>query len=227
MMNLDFFGAIEAVVVDKLERLEVALPARIERYFPEEQRAHVKPLVHYVMTDGQGLAKYTEPLPIICGVPVVFFSVGGYSLTAPVNVGDFVLLVFSSESLAEWLTNDGRDVDPKDPRRHDINDAIAIPGLRPFSKALPSAQLNHLSLGKEGGLRIHIKENEVCLGEENPSDAVALAAKVEAQLAALKEAITTAATGTQDGGALFKTNILAALSTWPEDVGSSTVKVKP
>jgi hypothetical protein len=239
---IGLYGAIDAVLSDRLENVEVALPGKIERYFPAEQRAHVKPLVHFVSTDGDGIAKYTKPLPVITGVPVVFFCAGDYSVTAPVNVGDFVMLVFQSQSIDEWLFSDGRDTDPKDPRRHNINDAICIPGLRPFTKALPSAQLPHLSLGKEGGLRIHVKQNEVCLGEENPSELVAIASRVEAAINSLTEKfnmhvhnVTAVATPTGPAIAPPLPNAppidpdaeVPPMAGDASGLGSSTVRVKP
>jgi hypothetical protein len=58
------------------------------------------------------------------------------------------------------------------------------------------------------------------------NDAVAMAAKVEAQLAALKNAISGAAVTAGDGGLAFKTNLMTALSSWPASVGSVTIKLK-
>lgn len=56
------------------------------------------------------------------------------------------------------------------------------------------------------------------------ADYVALASKVEAQLTALKGAINGAAVAPADGGALFKANLMAALSSWPGSTASTSVK---
>lgn len=53
---------------------------------------------------------------------------------------------------------------------------------------------------------------------------VALANLVQAQLTALKSAIDGAAVAPSDGGALFKSNLMAALATWPESVAAVKAK---
>lgn len=53
---------------------------------------------------------------------------------------------------------------------------------------------------------------------------IALASLVATELGALKTAIANAAVGSADGGALFKTNILAALTGWPGSVASGKVR---
>ena len=181
-------------------------------------------------------------MPVIPCVPVVFPAAGGFSVTFPVNVGDTVLLVFASQSLDNWLFSDGHDTDPDDPRRHGLTDAIALPGLRPFTQALPSAQLPHLSIGKEGGARIHVKQSEVCLGEENPTELVAIASRVEDAINALTEKFTAHVhIATPQGGPTSAPTpqLAAGVEFKPDDpfkelevptasgLGSSSVKVKP
>lgn len=56
-------------------------------------------------------------------------------------------------------------------------------------------------------------------------DFVALKAKVEAELDKIRDALTDSATGTQDGGSTYKTNITTALGT-RASVGSSRVKAE-
>jgi hypothetical protein len=56
------------------------------------------------------------------------------------------------------------------------------------------------------------------------ADFVALAALVATQLTSLKAAINGAAVSAGDGGATFKTNIMAALASWPGSVAASKVK---
>ena len=58
------------------------------------------------------------------------------------------------------------------------------------------------------------------------TDGVALDSKVQAQLSALKSAISSAVVVPNDGGASLKSTIIAALSSWPGSVGSALVKAK-
>ena len=134
--------------------LHVSIPARVERYDETKLLCDVKPLVRDPLPDGT-----TASVPVICNVPVAFQGGGGFRVTFPVKAGDTVLLVFGERSLDRWL-NDGGEVDPVDPRRHDLSDAVAIPGLRPFAgtNAATSAHATDAVLEREGGGAIHITD---------------------------------------------------------------------
>ena len=123
--------AIDQALTD----IRVCLPARIESYDHTTQRAEVTPLLRRAYADGN-----VESMPVIAGVPVVWPRSGGASLTMPVKRGDGVMLVFADRSLDRWLVQGG-EVTPDDRRKHDLSDAIAIPGL--YSFADPSPQDNN------------------------------------------------------------------------------------
>lgn len=57
-------------------------------------------------------------------------------------------------------------------------------------------------------------------------DFVAIASKVDAQLNALKDAISNAVPVAQDGGVALQQSIVAALTGWPGSVASSALKAK-
>jgi hypothetical protein len=106
--------------------MRVAMPAKVTSYDFKAQKATVKPLINRKYADGR-----IEEYPVINNVPMIFPRSGGASLTFPVKIGDTVLLVFSDRSIESWAENGG-NVNPDDNRMHNINDAIAIPGLIPF-----------------------------------------------------------------------------------------------
>ena len=108
-------------------RIHVALPARVESYDSVKQVVSVQPLTKEVSQDESG-SPLVESLPIVNNVPVVFPGAGGYQLRFPVTVGDEVLLIFTDRSIDQWKSQGG-EVDPIDLRRHNLTDAIAIPGL--------------------------------------------------------------------------------------------------
>lgn len=124
----------------------VSLPARIESYDHQTQRASVKPLLR--RQDG-------ESRPVITGVPVMFPRSADASITFPIKPGDGVLLIFSDRSLDLWLARGG-EVTPDDPRAHSYNDAIAIPGLYPFTEQSP-AENNDDLLVRRGAIRLRLK----------------------------------------------------------------------
>lgn len=120
----------EELIDSKLLDLHTAIPGRIEAYDPDTQKADVKPLIKSNFFDDDGV-RVTESLPIITDVPVLFPGAGGFRFTFPVNRGDKVLLVFSESSLDKLLSS-GEEVDPEIYSRHELSDAIAIPGFRDF-----------------------------------------------------------------------------------------------
>jgi hypothetical protein len=111
-----------------LDELNVAIPAVIDSYDANENKAVVHITVNRVFTDGTVL-----DLPSISGVPVVWPGCKDGSMTFPLSSGDGVLLVFSQRSLDEYLTTGNESV-PSDSRLFDISDAIAIPGLFPYKQ---------------------------------------------------------------------------------------------
>ena len=169
-------GVINRATRMALRRARVALPARVETYDATKQRVTVQPLILDGYTDENG-DRQAERLPVINGVPVVFPGGGGFRVTFPIAVGDVVLLVFSSSSLDRWLALGG-EVDPEDDRRHDLNDAIAIPGLHSFAAPLATAPTSTLSIGKDGGgPTIEIGASDIQVGG---SSALATKADIDA-----------------------------------------------
>lgn len=111
--------------------------------------------------------------------------------------GDGVLLIFCDFDIGAWRdSTSGKPADPGDETAHGPVGAVCLPGLD--TSARKAAEVN---------------------------DAVALATLVAAQLTALKSAISGTVIVPNDGGASFKSTLLAALSSWPATVASTKVKV--
>lgn len=157
-------GAIGA----QFANLRVARPATVLEYDASQQRAVVQPLVLDGGIDGETGARVTRRLPAIVDVPVVFPGSGDFSITWPVRKGDTVLLIFTDHSLDKWLHRGG-EVDPLDDRRHDISDAIAIPGLRDFVH--PTSETHSSAMV--------IAADEIRLGSRNATEFLALKADVD------------------------------------------------
>lgn len=222
-----FADVIRRAIDARLAEVHTAIPAKVEAFDAATQLAEVKPLVQAERIDETG-ARVVEPLPVIVGVPVVFPGANGFRVTFPITQGDTVLLVFSEASIDNWLEQ-GTDVDPGTPRRFHIKDAIAIPGLHPKSKAWTGVSGADMTLGKDGGPQVVVKSSTIELGghaDDPPTDAVALASKVEQDLNTLKNAINSAPVAPNDGGATFKAALGAALSAWPSSLGSTVIKSK-
>lgn len=200
-------------------RLRVGLPGRIERYDAATKRADVKPLIMgaYVDSDGD---RHAESLPVLTDVPVLFPGGGGFFVTFPVAVGNVCELRFADASLDHWKAKGG-EVDPLEDRPHDLSNAIAIVGLEAPANATP-AHATHAVLGKSDGARVELTPGgEVLLHAGGVVDFVALAAKVESEITAIRDYVAAhthlvATTGT----AAAQTGTAASPTPPPALVGS-------
>ncbi len=153
--------------------VHVSMPGRIESYDAAKQEASVQPLIKVALADGSEAS-----LPVINQVPVIWPRGGGAILSFPLQAGDTVLLVFSERSLDEWLQQGG-ELAPDDPRSHDLSDAVAIPGLYPFSEpgdadsrdALLRFRGGELRLSPDGKIQL---KNQLSYLNLNPDGTVAL-----------------------------------------------------
>lgn len=152
----------ESMVAD----LHTALPGKIVKYDESTQKADVQPLIKERYTDESG-AQQSRELPVIPSVPVQFPGAGGYRITFPVAVGDTGLIMFAEASLDKWLVSGGT-VNPADERRHDLTDAVFLPGLRDFGHALTSAPTDRATFGKDDGLQIHVDGSKIRIGSNSP-----------------------------------------------------------
>lgn len=215
-MTPDLAEVIRRAVERGTARIHTSIPGRVLSYDAGSQTATVQPVIRSRFRDADGEILTYLP-PQIANVPVAFPSGGGCSITWPLNSGDPVLLVFAERSTDEWRSRKGNDHEPTDPRRFDLSDAIAIPGVRSPADPLPSDATHATDAVIRGSLR---------LGSANASDFVALANEVRSALVALKNAIDTAVVAPGDGGAALKANIGLKLADWPPNVGASKVRAE-
>lgn len=133
--------------VDSLiSNIHTSLPAVVISYDPQSNKATVKPALRRNYSTG------VVELPILENVPVLFPS----NIKFPVLENDYVLLIFCERSIDLWLEVGG-EVTPDDTRKYDLSDAIAIPGLQPFS-SFESYENRDFSIEYKGS-SITIKEN--------------------------------------------------------------------
>jgi hypothetical protein len=131
-MTATFTEAVDSHINSALSLLSTAIPAKILEYNPSTQKAVVQPLVEVLLKDNRQI-----PYPELEDVPVVFPSTSNSMLSFPININDTVLLIFSQRSIDTWLvSNSTETVNPQDFRKHDYSDAIAIPGLFSFPRAI-------------------------------------------------------------------------------------------
>lgn len=168
---------IDDAIESKLLEVHTCLPARVTRVDVTKAQCDVKPLIK---------RKYANEtiveLPVITNVPIAFYRAGQAFVSLPVKVGDIVELRFAERSLDLWLTKGGT-VDPLDSRRHHLSDAIAYPGIYPFTDPPTGASATDIVIKNETS-KITIKPDQIEL--YGNGDAVALASLVLSRLETIK-----------------------------------------
>ena len=96
----------------------------------DQQQIDIKPLIHQLTRGGD-----IKERPTIFSVPIVYPSSKSSAFTFPIVAGDIVLAVFSMRGLEAFKTSNGTPTTPLDFSKNDIKDAMAIPGLFPWSLA--------------------------------------------------------------------------------------------
>jgi len=138
-------------------KLNVAMPAIVTAY-DDKNRVTVQPVIN-----RKYKGKDSKPLPTIEDVPVMFPGSGGYWLTFPIEVGSWVMLVCSQRSIDSWKNSlDGEPGDATTARRFSFSDAVAIPGLLPFSMALDVGAGLQLR-NKSGSVKVKIMDDTITI----------------------------------------------------------------
>ena len=112
----------------QMANVHISIPGKINSYDHNKKQAGIIPLIQKKFANGDVL-----PYPVIENVPVIFPGTVNSIISVPVKKGDPGLLIFSEKSLERWLSSNIEDVEPGDPRRFNLSDAIFIPGLFTFS----------------------------------------------------------------------------------------------
>lgn len=142
----DFYEAITAIIENKLNSLYTTMPAKVEKVYTVEGSTvvDVQPLLNIISTEG-----YVDKENILQEVPIVWPSGGGFRVIAPLEAGDNVLLHFSMKNLVNWKNSEGdAPTTPLNKRRHNINDAFAVPCIYPFKNG-PQVDTEALSIGSD------------------------------------------------------------------------------
>jgi hypothetical protein len=110
-----------------LSEVNTTMPGKIVSVSDDGSRVVVKPSMPKALASGESLEA-----PQIVEVPVVWPRAqnGAVGMTMPLRPGDGVALHFAQRSLEGWLSGQS-DTVPDDPRRFDLSDAVAVPGLAP------------------------------------------------------------------------------------------------
>jgi hypothetical protein len=231
----DRFSDEYAHLLDVLEarimgNMHVGFAASVTRYDAAKQLVDVQPLVaDYFQADGEDVEQVYSP--VLPNLPVLFPAGGGYRVTFPIQVGDVVEVLIQDRSHDAWQDQGGRQT-PVDLRRHHLSDAVAIPGLHDNKHPWAGAATDHMTLGKDGGPLLRLKNSTIELGSTATQSAVqgdALATAIHTLVSAIQAAASLTVPGSITGGAAAAWASAASACTAFNAVNflSSTVKVQP
>lgn len=171
-----FGGAIEAALAEA----KTCLVGEVVSYDETVQKAVIRIVTRTRYTDEDGETQ-TRQGPTLSDVPIQFPGGGvgadAWRITWPIVPGTKVRVEFTSASIDRWLALGGHDVDPEDDRHHDINDAIAVPGVHSYAEVPTDAPLDALVIH---GAAIKLGASDATDPVARRSDLVALHAKITA-----------------------------------------------
>lgn len=125
------------------------LVGRVLSYDKDRNEADIKPIVKQRFNGPDGDNRYQE-FPVLPGLPVLQSEYGSWSLKAALKPGQEVLVLVAERSIDEWYLTGNAQVEPRDPRRFDLQDAFVLPGVRRASEVIP-VTANALVIGNSDG----------------------------------------------------------------------------
>lgn len=155
-MSNDIVDFAKRIVDHAGSNIRVCMPAKIETYDYKTQKASIKIDMKELYSD-----KSEVDYPVVSGVPVIFPNSGGASITMPVKTGDTCLVMFADRDISGWLLGGQK---PESLRSHALTDAVAILGLKPFTKT-SNAENNDDLLISYAGSSIKLKPSGVIVIE--------------------------------------------------------------
>lgn len=182
--------------------LHTAMPGQITAIYEDAQTkrqfADVLPSLRRALPteDGAPQPLAEEELPILPRVPIAYLQGGGWFISVPLKVGDFVTVIFAERSIDRWLATARKasqaSVSTGDLGMHTLDGAIALPlGPAPIGELLEGVSATELVIGKSAGILISLADALVQIGATSGTDFVALAAKVLAELNKISTDLTT------------------------------------
>lgn len=146
-MKQQLSDILKLAINASLDTIHTALPGMIETYDASKKKVSVKPLIKKKFKNGEVLS-----FPIITNVPVIFPGTKRAVIQYPLQRGDGCLIIFSERSMERYLSSAIEDVEPQDPRKFSLSDAICIPGLFPFGNVGKAGSSNSaMEIINDGG----------------------------------------------------------------------------
>lgn len=176
--------------IDKLtgnifENLRTAMLCKVETFDHVKMKAELIPLVKHKNKEG-----VFEELEKLIEVPVLHLKAGPFIIRPPYKEDDIVVVLFTDNDIENVLLS-GDIEEPNSTRKHNLDDALLLTGLMPFTDELPPEHENDLIIAKDDfTTKLVLKENgevivqggKVYLGHETAVEGVPLGNSLKAWL---------------------------------------------
>lgn len=147
---------------DAKNNIRVAMPGIIQSFDPIEQTVTVQPSIRENINNRDYTSQWVQ-LPLLLDVPVIFPKARDYVLTMPIKQGDECLIIFLDMCYDAWWSNGGIQ-NQIEKRRHDLSDAICIPGLYSQPNRIQNYSTDSCQLrNTQGTAYIELKDNNINL----------------------------------------------------------------
>lgn len=155
-MLQEFTEQIGRTIEEFLSGIHTAVPGEIKQFNPATCTASILPKGQFKSPDGR-----VFDYPVINEVPVVFIQ-GGQDVTIayPIKAGDGCLLIICEQALDYWKYGG----DTKTDLKHDLTNAVALPGLfnRP-NATVKEAIENDSIIIKKGNNQITLSQSGIAI----------------------------------------------------------------
>lgn len=129
--KFDPLKLLQSVVRRALRVLHVSMPARVDSYDRQLRRATVLPQIRERFPDGQ-----VRDRPPIASRPVLLPQGGGFGLWFDLEQGDPCVTLVADETTAGFYET-GETTTPVFGQRHQLSDAVILPGGAPTPEQVP------------------------------------------------------------------------------------------
>jgi hypothetical protein len=109
-----------------MTNIHTSFPGKVVSYDPKTRRADIQPSLKRRLPDG-GFVDF----PIIPDVPVHFPGTSEYTIHFPLKKDDEVEVKVCERSTDVWRDSGDKGIEDPDPRRFNLSDCYATPGLQP------------------------------------------------------------------------------------------------
>lgn len=213
-MNADTWRKVfDQVLAD----CHVAMTAKVEAFDAVKQTIDAQPMVKEVVR-ARDDSELETSYPLLRNIPVIYPRSGAYFMAFPLEVGDFVTILFQDWSL-DRFRDSGTEVHPGDVSNHSLAGAVAIPGgVYPTASPIVDT-IDGLIVGKDEDVLIKLTAGLIEMGASADTlDFVALAADTLSRLQDIVTAFNshTHPTGTGPSGppaALLATPVASVAAT--------------